>query len=105
MKWHTDILGDDFEACTYQAAGADGVERTATLVRHVPKGGADRPGQPVPRPLPRHAVLFLHGWSDYFFNVALAQFWTNKASSSTPWTCTTTAAACSRTRPAVTLRT
>ena len=78
MKWHTDILGDDFEACTYQATGADGVERTATLVRHVPKSGTERPGQPVPRPLPRRAILFLHGWSDYFFNVELAQFWTNR---------------------------
>ncbi len=78
MKWHTDILGDDFEACTYQATGADGVERTATLVRHVPKGGTDRHGRTVPRLLPRRSILFLHGWSDYFFNVELAEFWTNK---------------------------
>ncbi|MDQ0075928.1 alpha/beta hydrolase [Arthrobacter oryzae] len=75
MKWHTDILGDDFEACTYQATGADGLERTATLVRHAPNRGPERP--PVPRPLPRRAILFLHGWSDYFFNVELAQFWTD----------------------------
>ena len=78
MKWHTDILGDDFEACSYQATGPDGVERTATLVRHVPTGAAELPGQPVPRTHPRRAVLFLHGWSDYFFNVELARFWTNR---------------------------
>ena len=78
MKWQTDILGDDFLACSYTATGNDGVERTATLVRHVPQGskeGADHSG---PRPLPRRAVLFLHGWSDYFFNVELARFWTDK---------------------------
>ena len=78
MKWHADILGDDFEALTYQATGADGVERTANLVRHVPKGVTDRHGHTVPRLLPRRSILFLHGWSDYFFNVELAEFWTNK---------------------------
>ncbi|ABK03602.1 alpha-beta hydrolase superfamily lysophospholipase [Arthrobacter sp. PvP102] len=78
MEWHTDILGDDFQACSYQATGGDGVERTATLVRHVPQGDAGGPGGSGPRPLPRRAILFLHGWSDYFFNVELAQFWTGK---------------------------
>ncbi|MET3718789.1 MULTISPECIES: alpha/beta hydrolase [unclassified Arthrobacter] len=74
MEWQPDILGAGFEACTFEAAGADGVQRTATLVRFRP-GVQDRdylgnvPG-------PRRTVLFLHGWSDYFFNVDLAQFWT-----------------------------
>ncbi|MGY2746465.1 alpha/beta hydrolase [Arthrobacter sp. UYCu723] len=98
--WQADILGDDFEACTFQTAGADGVERTATLVRHVPRcavepcAGQTRPGQPrqagpkqagqqITEPLqpgrrPARAVLFLHGWSDYFFNEELAEFWTGK---------------------------
>jgi alpha-beta hydrolase superfamily lysophospholipase len=78
MRWHTDILGDDFEACSYQATGDDGVERTATLVRHAPKGEGPGGVRPGGRPLPRRAVLFLHGWSDYFFNVELARFWTGK---------------------------
>lgn len=68
MEWQTDILGEDFAACVFQAAGPDGVERTATLVRHVPAAGAG--------PAPQRAVLFLHGWSDYFFNEELAGFWT-----------------------------
>jgi alpha-beta hydrolase superfamily lysophospholipase len=68
MEWKTDILGDDFAACAFEAAGPDGVVRTATLVRHVPAAGAGR--------APRRAVLFLHGWSDYFFNAELAEFWT-----------------------------
>ncbi|MEO5317708.1 alpha/beta hydrolase [Arthrobacter sp. CC3] len=78
MRWHTDILGDDFEACSYQATGDDGVERNATLVRHAPKGEGPGNVRPGGRPLPRRAVLFLHGWSDYFFNVELARFWTGK---------------------------
>lgn len=72
MDWQTDILGEDFQACAFQAAGPDGVQRTATLVRHVP-GGRDHPGG-----FPRRAVLFLHGWSDYFFNEELAEFWTGQ---------------------------
>ncbi|MDQ0633860.1 alpha-beta hydrolase superfamily lysophospholipase [Arthrobacter pascens] len=72
MKWEPDILGEGFEACTFQASGADGVQRTATLVRF---------RMPAEDPLPsagrrRRTVLFLHGWSDYFFNVDLAKFWT-----------------------------
>lgn len=68
MNWHPDILGRGFEARAFQAVGDDGVERTATLVRHRPP----EPGNPTG---PRCAVLFLHGWSDYFFNVDLAYFW------------------------------
>jgi alpha-beta hydrolase superfamily lysophospholipase len=66
--WHADILGDDFEACAFETAGPGGVARTATLVRHVPRRAAE--------PGPARAVLFLHGWSDYFFNTELAEFWT-----------------------------
>jgi alpha-beta hydrolase superfamily lysophospholipase len=73
MEWVPAILGDDFEACAFPAAGPDGVERTATLVRHVPRTGAGKTGGRSPR-----AVLFLHGWSDYFFNEELAEFWTGQ---------------------------
>lgn len=80
MEWRPDILGAGFEACTFEAAGADGVQRTATLVRYRP--GIEPAGttqsvtdNAVKRQSPRPTVLFLHGWSDYFFNVDLAQFW------------------------------
>ncbi|MGO4584232.1 alpha/beta hydrolase [Arthrobacter sp. 2RAF6] len=76
MDWQTDILGADFESCAFEAAGPDGVVRRATLVRHVPRQGAGGPGDSPP-PANR-SVLFLHGWSDYFFNVALAEFWTEQ---------------------------
>jgi alpha-beta hydrolase superfamily lysophospholipase len=70
MTWQPDILGDGFEAASFEATGDDGVARTATLVRHRPAGvpAAKATGR-------RRAVLFLHGWSDYFFNVELAGFW------------------------------
>ncbi len=52
MQWRTDILGDDFQACAFEAAGPDGVLRTATLVRHTPLAagtiGAAGPGRAVP---------------------------------------------------------
>lgn len=69
MRWQPDILGDGFEACSFEAAGDDGVQRTATLVRFRPEKDRAATGR-------RRTVLFLHGWSDYFFNVDLAQFWT-----------------------------
>jgi alpha-beta hydrolase superfamily lysophospholipase len=77
MDWQPDILGAGFEACTFEAAGTDAVRRTATLVRFRP--GKVEPGTPAARAGSRQrlrrAVLFLHGWSDYFFNVDLARFW------------------------------
>src|SRR4029453_2024632 len=79
MEWQTDILGEDFENCSFHAAGADGISRVATLVRHVPKEPYGPPST-VDRPTAARngAVLFLHCWSDYFFNVELAEFWASK---------------------------
>ncbi|WP_426995844.1 alpha/beta hydrolase [Pseudarthrobacter sp. N5] len=74
MKWQTDILGVGFESCAFRATADDGVERTATLVRHVPGPGDGAAVFPPPAGR-RRVVLFLHGWSDYFFNVELARFW------------------------------
>jgi alpha-beta hydrolase superfamily lysophospholipase len=71
MRWQPDILGAGFEACTFEAAGDDGVQRTATLVRFRPAKEPAATGR-------RRTVLFLHGWSDYFFNADLAQFWTGQ---------------------------
>lgn len=70
MEWQSDILGPGFESRAFEAAGEDGVRRKATLVRFTP------PVTSAVRPAgPRRAVLFLHGWSDYFFNAELARFW------------------------------
>jgi alpha-beta hydrolase superfamily lysophospholipase len=86
MEWQADILGEDFESYSFRAAGPDGVSRTATLVRHFPRrspvqvrpeaSGAMPPSDFHPVHPTKGAVLFLHGWSDYFFNTELAEFWT-----------------------------
>lgn len=79
MEWQTDILGEDFENCGFQATGLDGATRLATLVRHVPRAGRQGADEGADAGAnARRAVLFLHGWSDYFFNVELAEFWTGK---------------------------
>ena len=72
MEWQRDILGEEFDSHAFTAAGPDGVERTATLVRFRPAVAGV-----LPSPGNRRAVLFLHGWSDYFFNVDLARFWSS----------------------------
>jgi alpha-beta hydrolase superfamily lysophospholipase len=72
MEWQSDILGEGFESLAFNATGSDGVTRTATLVRYAPQKEGTSGAGPAAR---RRAVLFLHGWSDYFFNVDLARFW------------------------------
>jgi alpha-beta hydrolase superfamily lysophospholipase len=73
MYWQPDILGDGFHATELSMPQAGGTPRIATLIRYRdPDGTAptDHNGGH------RQAVLFLHGWSDYFFNVELARFFT-----------------------------
>lgn len=72
-QWRPDLLGAGFEQLAL-ALGED-VEGPvgATLVRRLPA--------PVPRLLGSFRdvdVLAVHGWSDYFFNVELARWWTDR---------------------------
>lgn len=64
--WQPDVLGDGFEARTLPLPDDDEGEVVATLVRALPAGD----------PRPPRAVVYLHGWNDYFFQRPLAQFWT-----------------------------
>lgn len=81
--WSPDILGPDYQATTLvvptrgsgDAPGNPGGSYRATLVRHRPVPGVPG-GVPAPRHVPRAPVLFIHGWSDYFYNTALAEFFT-----------------------------
>ncbi|MFI2755105.1 alpha/beta hydrolase [Cellulomonas sp. P22] len=62
-----DVLGPDYRARTLELAPDDEGEVVATLVRYAP---------PSPEVLrPSRALLYLHGWSDYFFQTELAEFW------------------------------
>ena len=80
MQWQEDILGGGFESRAFVAAGKDGTERAATLVRLRPgtETSYPPPAASVNRRGRAGAVLFLHGWSDYFFNADLAHFWSSR---------------------------
>ncbi|MFJ5957242.1 alpha/beta hydrolase [Paenarthrobacter sp. NPDC092416] len=78
MEWSTDILGEDFQSCGFEATGRDGVVRRATLVRHRPSEMSEPGGAEKRSADSVGSVLFLHGWSDYFFNVELARFWASR---------------------------
>lgn len=67
-RWGRDLLGDGFEARTYPQPDDDEGAVVMTMVRY-------RPGdEPMPR-RPRFAVLYVHGWADYFIQTELARFW------------------------------
>lgn len=57
-----DILGPGYDQLTLELPGG----APATLVRYSPS---------VAGPAPTADVLYVHGWSDYFFQTELAQYW------------------------------
>lgn len=67
--WGADVLGDGFEARTLLLTDDDEGPVVATLVR-LPGEATDRS-----RATPSFAVLYVHGWNDYFFQTELARFW------------------------------
>ena len=75
--WMPDVLGEPFEQLTLALGDDSEGPVVATVVRaraHAPFGGLfGRRG-----PLRDVDVLYVHGWSDYFFQRDLAQFWTDR---------------------------
>jgi alpha-beta hydrolase superfamily lysophospholipase len=71
LTWAEDILGPDYQALTLPLAPDDEGEVVATLVRFFP---------PTLEPQ-RTAlvVLYLHGWSDYFFQTGVAEYWHSRS--------------------------
>ncbi|WP_250445461.1 alpha/beta hydrolase [Actinotalea sp. C106] len=65
--WVEDILGPDYQARTLPLPEDEEGEVVATVVRH-------RPAAEEPRRAAR-AVLYVHGWNDYFFQTGLAEYW------------------------------
>ncbi|HWS57679.1 MAG TPA: alpha/beta hydrolase [Actinotalea sp.] len=61
--WGPDVLGDGWQSRTLTLRPDERGEVVATLVRRV---------VPTPR---RRAVLYLHGYVDYFFQTHLGDFW------------------------------
>lgn len=76
--WRDDILGEGFAQRTLPLTPEPGVddERViATIVRSLPER---RRFFHKRRPLEDVDVLYIHGWSDYFFQTGLAKFWTDR---------------------------
>ncbi|GAA1338659.1 alpha/beta hydrolase [Arthrobacter roseus] len=67
FHWAEDVLGDEFRCLTLPLPPDDEGHVVATIVS--PK---DPPIGPTTR-----VLLYLHGWSDYFHQRELAQFWTD----------------------------
>ena len=71
--WISDVLGEPFEQLRMPLPADEEGEVCATLVRYrARRRFVDLFQQ---KPLAQTDVLFVHGWSDYFFNVELAEFW------------------------------
>lgn len=76
--WRPDVLGEPFEQLTLPLGSDDEGEVVATLVRYRPKPAPwfTWPWKPRPAGVASGTdVLYVHGWSDYFFNRELAEFW------------------------------
>lgn len=77
-QWHPDVLGPRFEQLTLPLGSDDEGEVVATLVRHRPLTPRFRwPWQQDPGAASGADVLYVHGWSDYFFNPELAEYWSD----------------------------
>lgn len=73
-QWTPDILGAPFEQLTLPLGlEDDSGPLVATLVRSIPN-----PLTTLFAPLRDVDVLAVHGWSDYFFQREVAQFWTQR---------------------------
>ncbi len=77
--WREDVLGAGFECTDIDLEDDENGPVVATLVRSLPAKppfwdrffGNQRPFEQVD-------VLYVHGWSDYFFQRRLAKFWTDR---------------------------
>ncbi|MDR5701404.1 alpha/beta hydrolase [Agromyces aerolatus] len=72
-EWRPDVLGPRFEQLTLPLGDDDEGEVVATLVRYRPPWRLSRWFEEAP--LEGTDVLYVHGWSDYFFNPELAEYW------------------------------
>lgn len=75
-EWKPDVLGEGFAQRTLELGADDQGEVVATLVRALPSAPPWWRFGHDPRPLSDVDVLYVHGWSDYFFQKRLARFWT-----------------------------
>lgn len=78
-EWIPDVLGDEFQQLTLDLGTDEQGPVVATLVRALPAEPdlwkRIRGRWPL---LDGVDVLYVHGWSDYFFQKRLARFWTSR---------------------------
>ncbi|WP_424937631.1 MULTISPECIES: alpha/beta hydrolase [Bacteria] len=77
-RWGPDILGEGFDQLTIPLGADEEGEVVATLVRALPHRSRWQRIIGGPRSLADVDVLYVHGWSDYFFQKRLARFWTER---------------------------
>lgn len=77
--WSPDVLGDEFQQLTLDLGTDEQGPVVATLVRALPRQPSwwARVNGDAPM-LDGVDVLYIHGWSDYFFQKRLARFWTSR---------------------------
>jgi alpha-beta hydrolase superfamily lysophospholipase len=77
MDWSPDILGAPYQARTLEFPADDQGRVTATLVRRLPSSTPESAPGPALGSVPgsAKAVLYVHGYTDYFFQTHLADFW------------------------------
>lgn len=78
LNWQPDVLGHGFEQATLPLKPDAEGEVVATLVRYEPPAKQSLLDRWRKKPLPlAHDtdVLYVHGWSDYFFQRNLAEYW------------------------------
>jgi len=74
-RWAGDVLGRGHQARTLPLADDDEGPVVTTIVRYRPELDVTSPPRIAPPTAPRFAVLYLHGWSDYFLNPEIGPFW------------------------------
>lgn len=77
-EWLRDVLGEPFEQLTLPLGEDDEGPLVATLVRSM---SGHRPFSDLfghRHPLHDVDVLYVHGWSDYFFQRGLAKYWNDR---------------------------
>lgn len=89
QNWQPDRLGDGYRYLTLDLGEDDEGPVAATLVSYTAepppppsllgrmRAALSRTPAPV-EPEPVHAVIYIHGWTDYFFQTELAGFWTER---------------------------
>jgi alpha-beta hydrolase superfamily lysophospholipase len=74
QEWVPDVLGKPFAQSTLPLGiEGEGGPLVATVVRSIPN-----PLAALFAPLRDVDVLYVHGWSDYFFQTEVARFWTSR---------------------------